>query len=169
MRAFVRARCDAPDAAAVAGFAARKYSTWGVMHVVSFVPAKLVVAHPTGLNCWLFHRLAIIEIPRRLRQQEHILVRLGAAIRYALWHRVRLVPDDILPEIPAIGAQGECQHPRNADQVFVLQPNGRRIAMRSAALLAAHAVERALVSLAADAAGDCLRWHVRAAALASTT
>src|SRR5690242_3098815 len=48
-------------------------------------------------------------------------MRFGAAIPHAFRHRVRLAPDYVLPEIPAIGAEGEGEHPRDAQQVFVLR------------------------------------------------
>jgi hypothetical protein len=31
------------------------------------------------------------------------------------------VPDDVLPEIPAIGAKGESEHPRDSHEVFGFQ------------------------------------------------
>src|SRR5579863_3822668 len=54
----------------------------------------------------------------RLAQQEHRLVRLRAAIRHALRHRIGLGPDDLLAQIPAVGAQSESEHPWNAYEVF---------------------------------------------------
>ena len=45
---------------------------------------------------------------------------LGAAVRDAFRHRVRLVPDNVLAQIPAVSLQGKGHAPRNADQVFVL-------------------------------------------------
>ena len=46
-------------------------------------------------------------------------MRLCAAIPHALRHRIRLGPYDVLPEIPAVSAEGEGQHPRDTDEVLV--------------------------------------------------
>jgi hypothetical protein len=46
-------------------------------------------------------------------------------------HRVRLRPDDVRAQIPAVGAEGERDHPRDADQVLRLQPIGRCAVPRS--------------------------------------
>jgi len=44
--------------------------------------------------------------PTGLGEQEYILMRLGASVGDALWHRVRLAPDDVLAQIPAVRLQG---------------------------------------------------------------
>jgi len=49
-------------------------------------------------------------------------MRLRASVRHALRHRVRLVPDDVLPQIPAVLLKREGNAPGNANQVFGLQP-----------------------------------------------
>jgi hypothetical protein len=54
-------------------------------------------------SCRFGNGLAIVKISPALAQQEQVLVRLGAAVGYALGHRVRLRPDDVLAQIPAIG------------------------------------------------------------------
>ena len=45
----------------------------------------------------------------------------GAAVPHPLRHGVGLVPDDILPQIPAIRSQGHGQCPGNAQQVLVFE------------------------------------------------
>jgi hypothetical protein len=42
----------------------------------------------------------------------------GTPIRYALWHWVRFVPNDVLAQIPTIGLEGECDAPWDANQIF---------------------------------------------------
>ena len=50
-------------------------------------------------------------------------MRLRAAVRYTLGHRVGLVPNNILPQVPSIRAQRKRNHPRDADQVFRFNSN----------------------------------------------
>jgi hypothetical protein len=45
-------------------------------------------------------------------------MRLCASVPNALRHRVGLGPYDVLTKEPAIGLQGECDAPGNADQVL---------------------------------------------------
>ena len=54
------------------------------------------------------HRLGIVEVARRLGEQEHLFVRRGRPVRAALRHRVRLVPDDLCsaPTSRLLGAPG---------------------------------------------------------------
>lgn len=61
----------------------------------------------------LLHRLAVEEIPPRLRQQEDVLMRLGAAVFHALWHRVGLRPANRLAQNPSIGLQRHCHKMRD--------------------------------------------------------
>ena len=49
---------------------------------------------------------------------------LGAAIAHALRHGVGLVPDDVLPQIPAIRLECERHAPRDPDQILFLEPTG---------------------------------------------
>ena len=60
----------------------------------------------------------VVEISRLLCQKEDMLVRLRAAVRDALRHRIRFFPNNFLAEIPSIGAECESKHPRNPDEVF---------------------------------------------------
>jgi hypothetical protein len=49
-------------------------------------------------------------------------VALGAPILDALGHGVRFLPDDVLPQVPAIVTKGERDHPGDADEILLLQP-----------------------------------------------
>src|SRR5690606_27987415 len=60
----------------------------------------------------------VVVISRRLRQQENVFVRLGWSIPNTFRHGVRLVPDNIGPQIPAVRLQRECDAPRDSDEVF---------------------------------------------------
>jgi hypothetical protein len=55
-----------------------------------------------------------------------VLVRLRRPVRHALGHRVRLVPDDVAAEVPAVGAEGERDHPRHTEQVLGFAPVQRQ-------------------------------------------
>ena len=124
VRALERLGGHGPDAAAIAGF-----SVPDSFHVsVSFAGhSRRTYLRVEGRLCktrgragcnWLLHRVGVKVILRLLRKQENIFVRLGAAIRDALRHRVRLVPDDVLTQIPAVSLKCEGYAPRDADQVF---------------------------------------------------
>ena len=67
------------------------------------------------------HRFLVEEIPRPLRQQEHVLVRLRRPVRHRFRHRVRLRPDDVGAEVPAVGLERERDPPRDTDQILRLQ------------------------------------------------
>ena len=107
MRALVRLRGDGPDAAAVAG-AAFVLGVHTLAALTEASPLNGLGSHraeigavASGRAHWvvagrLFDRLVVKEIPLRLRQQEHVLMRLGAAVAHAFWHRVWLVPNDVL-------------------------------------------------------------------------
>lgn len=45
----------------------------------------------------------------------------GAAVPHPLRHGVGLVPDNVLPQIPAVRPQGHGQCPGNAQQVLVFE------------------------------------------------
>jgi hypothetical protein len=69
----------------------------------------------------LGNRLSVEIVALALRQQEDVFMRLRAAVAHALGHRVWLVPDDVLPQTPAISLKRQSDAPRNADQVFRLE------------------------------------------------
>ena len=73
----------------------------------------------------LSHCVGVVEIPRRLLQQEQVLVSLRRPVRHRLRHRVRLRPDDVRAEIPAVGTEGERHQPRDAERSFDLAPRAR--------------------------------------------
>ena len=86
-------------------------------------------------------RVAPPESRRRRRstaalgQQEQVLVRLGRAVGDRLGHRVGLCPDDVGAQVPAIGSEGEGDHPGDADEVFGLEAGRDVRATLRAALL----------------------------------
>src|ERR1700682_4725112 len=67
--------------------------------------------------------LVVVEIVTALTQQKDCFVASRRSIFDRLWYCVRLVPDYLLAQVPAVGAQREGQHPRNSNQVFRLAPN----------------------------------------------
>jgi hypothetical protein len=72
------------------------------------------------------HRVRVIEIPRRPRQQKHLLMALGRPVRHRLRHRVRLRPDDLAAQVPAVRLEGEREPPRDADEVLRLEARSVR-------------------------------------------
>lgn len=116
---------DGPDVALVAGLyaftlppAVTRLSEICTMQpdwtYYALVSSTVTGARHRVLRYRLLDRLRVEVVPLALAQQEHVLVRLGAAVAHALRHRVRLVPDDVLPQIPAISLQGERDAPRDA-------------------------------------------------------
>src|SRR5277367_2091014 len=71
---------------------------------------------------WLEDRLLIEVILGALRQQEHILMRLCTAVGDGFWHRIRLRPDDVLAQPPAVILQGEGEAPGDADEFLWREP-----------------------------------------------
>ena len=63
----------------------------------------------------------IVVIVLLLGQQEDVLMCLGAAILHTLGHGVRLVPNDVLTQIPSVRLQGKRNPPRDADEILLLQ------------------------------------------------
>src|SRR4029450_12898735 len=66
-------------------------------------------------------RLAVVVVPRRLRQQEQIFMALRRPVGDRLWHRVGFGPDDVGAEPPAVGLKREGDAPGDADEVFRLK------------------------------------------------
>ena len=52
------------------------------------------------VGTWFAYLLIVEVVLLRLREQEDVFVCLGAAVFHWLRHGVRLVPDDVLPQIP---------------------------------------------------------------------
>src|SRR4030095_6046046 len=77
-----------------------------------------------GIGCRLLDGGMVVEIARAFTQQKKVFVRLRTAVLDALGHRVWLRPDDVLAQIPTVGAQGESNGPWDADQVFRFQAGG---------------------------------------------
>src|SRR6478672_1622613 len=65
-------------------------------------------------------RLRVVEVTGALGQQEEVLVRGGRSVLNALRHRIRLRPDDVAAQVPAIGSEGEGDHPRDPDEILGL-------------------------------------------------
>ena len=99
-------RRDGPDRAGVA--MASRYRRRSSMRVLSdkwVIPnSGKTTSAPDSNRIYtrLPHRLRIVEVPRRLRQQKHVLVRLRRPVSHALGHGVGLVPDDVRAQVPAI-------------------------------------------------------------------
>ena len=78
--------------------------------------------HPRG--CGLRHRLrngcGVVVVSAGLGQQENMLIAAGGAVCDALRHGVRLLPDDVRAQIPAVCAQRKGKQPRHADHVLCL-------------------------------------------------
>ena len=76
------------------------------------------------VQLWLFDRLAVVVIAGRFGQQEQVFVRRRAAVAHRLRHRVRLCPDDVPAQIPAVGLQREGQRQGMPTRSFDLTPEG---------------------------------------------
>lgn len=93
--ALVGAGGDGPDGAAVAGLTVtaktairitlRRFPRSARRGISCFSTCLCAANRPPG--AWLTHRLAIKEVPLRLRQQENVLMRLGAAVAYRRDHQ----------------------------------------------------------------------------------
>jgi hypothetical protein len=68
-----------------------------------------------------FHGFVVVAVLFALREHEEIFVRASGPILYAFRHRVRLVPDDVAAEEPAIVLQCECESPRDSEQILVFE------------------------------------------------
>src|SRR5690606_624353 len=66
-------------------------------------------------------RVRVVVVARRLREQEHVFVRLRGPVGDALGHGVGFRPDDVGAQIPAIRLEGEGDAPGEADQVLGLE------------------------------------------------
>src|SRR6266404_2450509 len=65
--------------------------------------------------------MSVVVIFLFFAEHEYVLVRSGRTIFHALGHGVRLVPNNIASQIPAVRLQGKGEPPWNADQIFVFQ------------------------------------------------
>ena len=63
---------------------------------------------------------SIIIVASGLGQQEDMLIAAAWPVLGAFRHGVRFLPDDVRAQIPAVCAQRERQHPRDADHVLCL-------------------------------------------------
>src|SRR5574337_1591 len=112
------------------GAVLRASSTRGRLAVTAAAMPQLAwgfVGLPRGIvmvRCYrgLLHCLGVPVVPRALAQEKEVLMRLRAAIAYRLGHRVWLVPNDVLAQIPTVGLQRERDAPRDADQFLGLDP-----------------------------------------------
>lgn len=78
----------------------------------------------------LSHRIRVVVVPRRLRQQEQVLVGLRGPVGHRFRHRVRLRPDDVAAEVPAVRLEGEGDAPRDADKILGLEVPDHGVAFR---------------------------------------
>src|SRR5271154_2639021 len=53
---------------------------------------------------WFADGVSVVEVRRRFRQQEYVLMRLRWPVGDRFRHRIRLVPDDVRTQVPAVGA-----------------------------------------------------------------
>ncbi len=67
------------------------------------------------------HGFVIVGVLLAFREHEEIFVRPSGPILHAFRHGVWLVPDDVTAEEPAIVLQGECEPPRDAEQILVFE------------------------------------------------
>jgi len=75
----------------------------------------LVDTGQRAIRAWLGDCGRVEVVVARFGQQEDVLVRPGAPIADALRHGIGFAPYYVLPQVPAVSAEGECQHPRDTD------------------------------------------------------
>jgi hypothetical protein len=85
------------------------------------VTGILLVAELATAGAIFGNRFAIIVVGLALRQQEDVFMASGRPIADTLREMAGFMPNYVASEIPAIGAERESEHPRDANQVFVLQ------------------------------------------------
>lgn len=98
--------CYRPNVPRVAGRADRDCHIPACV-VPAAVNLAIAARYPPFRFRNLRHSIRIVEIPLRLAQQEHMLMRRRGPVAHAFRHRVRLVPDDVAAQEPAIGAEGK--------------------------------------------------------------
>src|SRR3990172_5451340 len=69
----------------------------------------------------LTDRVIVVGIVRFLREEEDLLVRPCRPVLRGVGHRVRLIPDNLRPEVPSGVPEGEGDSPGNPDEVLRLQ------------------------------------------------
>lgn len=67
------------------------------------------------------HGFVVVGVLFAFGEHEEVFVRSSGPIFHAFRHRVRLVPDDVAAEEPAVVLQRESEAPRDAEQIFVLE------------------------------------------------
>src|SRR5690606_29975016 len=117
-------RSDGPNGTLVAPEGSRSKSAVFVrccsLQTVTIGRAVLfaLLPRPADVLARFSDRVGIVEVSRRLAQQEHVLVRPRRPIRHTLRHRVRLVPNYVGPQVPSVRLEGESHPPRDSDKVF---------------------------------------------------
>src|SRR4051812_31817982 len=81
----------------------------------------------------------VVEVAGPLREEKDLLVCPRRPVADAFGHRVFLRPDGLPSQPPAVGSEGERDHPRNADKILVLQAERRWVVDAIAIRLAAAA------------------------------
>ncbi len=66
-------------------------------------------------------RISVVQVLLRFGQHENVFMRPGWAVFHALWHCIRLLPDDIAPQIPTTQLQRKGQPPRKPKKILGLQ------------------------------------------------
>ena len=98
------------------------------------------------------HRARIVEVPRRLAQQEQLFVRRRGPVGARFRHRVGLVPHDLAAQPPAVGLERHRHAGGHEHEIFRLESRRMERRLRFGA-----PVGRLLATAAAAAAAACIR------------
>jgi hypothetical protein len=122
---------DADPSATVAGSAKYFHSRciaspiWSSLPIgffFSHVECRLVTLGATFRVYTLFlHRFRIVKVPLAFRHQPDVLMCLRAAVCHALGHRVRLGPNNVIANVPAVCLRSQGEAGRDEAEVFGLE------------------------------------------------
>src|SRR6185437_741453 len=76
--------------------------------------------HPVRLP----NRVGVVEVAGRLAQEQHVLVGVRGPVGDALGHRRGRRPDVVGAQVPAVTLERESEHPREGEQILVLEARG---------------------------------------------